>query len=120
MTFTELGPPSSPLAGDTPGAIAAGDLDRAVDNGNYHDEIVMVYEHYTGGLATQVEVAVIDYAVHPGLPTVTAVLTGLPGGAFAYPFNISHLAGTGPGVPPPPVQYPGMLALPHLWQHRHA
>ena len=112
LTFTVPVHPLSPLAGDTPGAIAAGDLDRAVDNGNYHDEIVMVYEHYTGGLATQVEVAVIDYAVHPGLPTVTAVLTGLPGGAFAYPFNISHLAGTGPGVPPPPpVQYPGMLAV---------
>ena len=114
--------PLTPLAGNTPGAIAGGDLDRAVDpDGDYHDEIVMAYEHHTGGPSTQVEVAVIDYAVHPGQATVTAVITGLPGGAFAYPFNISHLAGTGQGSPPPPpVQYPGMLALPHLWQHRHA
>jgi hypothetical protein len=34
---------------DSPGAIAAGDFDKAIDpHGNYHDEMVMVTEYYDG------------------------------------------------------------------------
>ena len=60
FTFTAPVVPADHAGGpfrsaDSPGAIAGGDLDRAVDtDGNYHDEIVMATECYCppGGGAT--------------------------------------------------------------------
>src|SRR5262249_39722320 len=81
------------LSADSPGAIAAGDLDRVVDeDGNYHDEIAIGSEVFDGTRA-QVALSVFDYAKNPGQATVNATVIGLPGGAFTYPFNISHLNG---------------------------
>src|SRR5262245_55125248 len=64
FTTNIVGLPNAPM---TPGAIAAGDLDQAVDgNGNYHDEVAIVYETFPGGGATYLTLTVIDYAVAPG------------------------------------------------------
>jgi hypothetical protein len=98
----------------SPGAIAAGDFDKAIDkDGNYHDEIAMVIEHYdaSSGFA-QVALFVIDYAVSPGQATANATVIGLPGGPMAYPLNISTLrtlnGQRGQAGRP---RYPGMLAV---------
>ena len=96
---------------DSPGAIAAGDFDKAIDqDGNYHDEMAMVTERFDG-INAQVVLSVIDYLT-PGDATANATIIGLPGGPMAYPLNISTLrpwhGQQGQAGRP---RYPGMLAV---------
>lgn len=69
---------------NAPGAIAAGDLDLAVDaNGNFHDEVAIVVED----INRQLVLMVIDYAVQPGQATATTLIPNVTLDYLTNPFN---------------------------------